>query len=29
MDFKKLKVADYVIAGGTIVYLILGALPGL
>ncbi len=27
MDFKKLKVADYVIAGGTIVYLILGALP--
>ena len=27
VDFKKLKMADYVIAGGTIVYLILGALP--
>lgn len=27
VDFKRLKMADYVIAGGTIVYLILGLLP--
>jgi hypothetical protein len=27
VDFKRLKMADYVIAGGTIVYLILAALP--
>ena len=27
MDFKKLTMADYVIAGGTLVFLILAALP--
>jgi hypothetical protein len=27
MDFKKLKMADYVIAGGTVLFLILAALP--
>jgi hypothetical protein len=27
MDFKRLKMADYVIAGGTVVFLILAALP--